>query len=146
MRRPPNGAQKKENAVPAPEQGEGEVAEMLKITNRAKRMTTARGEPGEPYAQRRPAIRRLKCGRFSSGPPHEETRRYCSQDIANRIKARAKAQGKSIGWLLSSCGLGKNTVSKIRQGKDILTLNFAKIADALGCSVEYLLGRTDDEP
>ena len=105
MRRPPNGAQKKENAVPAPEQGEGEVAEMLKITNRAKRMTTARGEPGEPYAQR-----------------------------------------KSIGWLLSSCGLGKNTVSKIRQGKDILTLNFAKIADALGCSVDYLLGRTDDEP
>ena len=41
---------------------------------------------------------------------------------------------------------GKNTVSKIRQGKDILTLNFAKIADALGCSVDYLLGRTDDEP
>ena len=68
---------------------------------------------------------------------------YNSQDIANRIKSRAKQQGKSLGGLLSSCGLGINTISKISKGTDILTLNFAKIADYLDCSVDYLLGRTD---
>lgn len=69
---------------------------------------------------------------------------YNSQDIANRIKLRAKNQGCSISSVLSACELGKNTVSKINQGTDILTLNFAKIADYLGCSVDYLLGRTDN--
>lgn len=39
---------KKRTPSRAPEQGEGEVAEMLKITNRAKRMTTGAGEPGDP--------------------------------------------------------------------------------------------------
>lgn len=49
-----------------------------------------------------------------------------------------------MGEVLSACGLGKNTVSKISNGADILTLNFAKIADELDCSVDYLLGRTDN--
>lgn len=68
---------------------------------------------------------------------------YNSQEIANRIKLRAKSRGYSISNVLSSCELGKNTVSKISQGTDILTLNFARIADYLDCSVDYLLGRTD---
>jgi len=69
---------------------------------------------------------------------------YDSQEIANRIKTRSKQKGKSLGEVLSSCGLGINTVSKISKGTDILTLNFAKIADYLDCSVDYLLGRTDN--
>lgn len=69
---------------------------------------------------------------------------YNSQEIANRIKMRAKEQNISLKEMLSSCGLGINTVSKIGKGTDILTLNFAKIADYLGCSVDYLLGRTDN--
>lgn len=69
---------------------------------------------------------------------------YDSQQIANRIKSRSKQQGKSLGEVLSACGLGINTVSKISKGTDILTLNFAKIADYLDCSVDYLLGRTDN--
>ena len=69
---------------------------------------------------------------------------YNSQEIATRIKARAKEQDRKIGEVLASCGLGKNTVSKIGTGTDILTLNFAKIADYLDCSVDYLLGRTDN--
>lgn len=68
---------------------------------------------------------------------------YNSQKIANRIRSTAKQQGKSLGEVLSNCELGKNTVSKIEKGNDILTLNFAKIADYLDCSVDYLLGRTD---
>ena len=69
---------------------------------------------------------------------------YNSQEIANRIKIRAKAQGKSIGEVLSACGLGINTISKMAKGTDILTQNFAKLADCLDCSVDYLLGRTDN--
>ncbi len=69
---------------------------------------------------------------------------YNSQEIAIRIKKYAKQKGVSMGELLSSCGLGINTVSKIAKGTDILTLNFAKIADYLDCSVDYLLGRTDN--
>lgn len=69
---------------------------------------------------------------------------YNSQEIASRIKSIAKSQGKPLGEVLSSCGLGKNTISKISNGTDILTLNFAKIADSLNCSIDYLLGRTDN--
>lgn len=68
---------------------------------------------------------------------------YDSQQIAERIKERAAQRGKTLKQLMADCGLGVNTVSKIRCGSDILTLNFAKIADELDCSVDYLLGRTD---
>lgn len=68
---------------------------------------------------------------------------YNSQDIATRIKLRAKQQGKTLGEVLVACELGINTVSKISKGTDILTLNFAKIADQLDCSIDYLLGRTE---
>jgi len=69
---------------------------------------------------------------------------YDSQEIAKRIKARAKEMKIPLGEVLAACGLGINTVNKISRGTDILTLNFAKIADYLDCSVDYLLGRTDD--
>lgn len=68
---------------------------------------------------------------------------YDSQEIAKRIKSRCKQRGISLGDMLASCELGINTVSKISKGTDILALNFAKIADYLDCSVDYLLGRTD---
>lgn len=66
---------------------------------------------------------------------------YNSQEIANRIKLLSKQQGKSLSEVLTACNLGVNTVAKINKGADILTLNFAKIADYLDCSVDYLLGR-----
>ena len=69
---------------------------------------------------------------------------YDSQKIAARIKFRAKQKGIKIGAMLMDCGLGINTVSKMGRGTDILTQNFAKIADYLDCSVDYLLGRTDN--
>lgn len=69
---------------------------------------------------------------------------YNSQEIADRIKERAKEQGISVTQLLERCELGKNTISKIAKGTDILTLNFAKIADVLECSTDYLLCRTDN--
>ena len=68
---------------------------------------------------------------------------YNSQEIVKRIKLRANEKKISINQLLLNCKLGKNTIVKIASGKDILTKNFAKIADYLDCSVDYLLGRTD---
>ena len=69
---------------------------------------------------------------------------YDSEKIAERIKNMAKEQKKPLGEVLTACGLGVNTISKMRKGTDILTLNFAKIADYLHTSVDYLLCRTDD--
>ena len=68
---------------------------------------------------------------------------YDSKMIAKRIRTVIKQQGKTSSQILAVCKLGKNTISKIENGTDILTLNFAKIADSLNCSVDYLLGRTD---
>ena len=68
---------------------------------------------------------------------------YNSTEVAERIKRTAKERGISMGALLSGCELGINTISKMAKGTDILTQNFARIADYLDCSVDYLLGRTD---
>ena len=68
---------------------------------------------------------------------------YNPQEIAARIKSTAAMKDVSLKSLLTDCGLGINTVSKIAAGTDILTLNFVKIADYLNVSVDYLLGRTD---
>lgn len=68
---------------------------------------------------------------------------YNPQEIAARIKNTASGKGIALKTLLSECGLGINTVSKIAAGTDILTLNFVKIADRLDVSVDFLLGRTD---
>lgn len=68
---------------------------------------------------------------------------YNSQSIAERIKSTAKRQKKSLGSVLAVCGLGINTISELSKGKQISYINFAKIADELNCSVDYLLGRTD---
>ena len=67
---------------------------------------------------------------------------YIPKEIAMRIKEQAK--GKiSIKTLLDNCNLGVNTISELSKGKQISYISFAKIADELNCSVDYLLGRTD---
>jgi DNA-binding Xre family transcriptional regulator len=68
---------------------------------------------------------------------------YNSQIIAENIKDMAKKKKLTMGNLLSSCGLGVNTIYKMSKGTDILVQNFAKIADTLECSIDYLLGRTE---
>ena len=69
---------------------------------------------------------------------------YNSTNIAKRIKLIAKKNGISIGKMLSSCNLGINTISHMRQGTMPKSDTLAKIADILNCSVDYLLGRTND--
>lgn len=69
---------------------------------------------------------------------------YKSSDIADRIKFKVREKNILMKDMLKACELGINTVSKLADGKDIYSKNLAKIADYLNCSVDYILGRTDD--
>ena len=66
---------------------------------------------------------------------------YNPQLFSDNIKLCAKNNGTNIKALLSDCELGKNTVGKIASGTDIGIQTVVKIADYLGVSVDYLLGR-----
>ena len=69
---------------------------------------------------------------------------YDSHNIATSIKAPAKEKNIIIKQMLSDCELGSNTMSAMYHGKSIASDSLAKIADYLDCSVDYLLGRTDN--
>lgn len=68
---------------------------------------------------------------------------YISANVAERIKSRAKEQEVSVKKLLEDVGLGFNTMSNMKSSMPKAD-NLAKIADYLDCSVDYLLGRTDN--
>lgn len=68
-----------------------------------------------------------------------------SQNIAKRIKIVAKERKTPLKVMLYECDLGINTISDLSKGKQISYANFAKIADYLDCSVDYLLGRTNQK-
>ena len=69
---------------------------------------------------------------------------YNSPKVANNIKRYAKTKSISLKSILLECGLGSNTFSHMLHGKAIAFDSLAKIADYLDCSVDYLLGRTDN--
>lgn len=68
---------------------------------------------------------------------------YNSNNVAEIIKATAKSKNITIKKLLADTGLGKNTMSNMKTSMPTSD-NLAKIADYLNCSVDYLLGRTND--
>lgn len=68
-----------------------------------------------------------------------------SQEIANIIKTLAKSKKIAIGKMLSDCALSVNTLSSMQSGGYYPRLEaIARIADYLDCSIDYLLGRTDN--
>jgi len=69
---------------------------------------------------------------------------YNSHDLAISIKSIAKEKKVVIKNMLESCELSSNTMSSLYHGKSIAFDSVAKIADYLGVSVDYLLGRTDE--
>lgn len=70
---------------------------------------------------------------------------YISANIAKRIKEFAKSKNITISDMLVACELSKNTLSSMLSGGSTpKSENLAKIADCLDCSVDYLLGRTDN--
>ena len=68
---------------------------------------------------------------------------YQSADVATRIKSVAKSKGITVKKLLEDVGMGFNAMSNMRTSIPKAD-NLAKIADYLDCSVDYLLGRTDN--
>lgn len=68
---------------------------------------------------------------------------YDTQIIANRIKKTAKLRNAKIKDMLNQLDLGVNLISQFAKGQVMSSINLAKIADYLNCSVDYLLCRTD---
>ena len=70
---------------------------------------------------------------------------FTSSQVAERIKATAHMRGILVKSLLTSCGLSKNALSTMKAGGYFPRIEaIAAMADELDCSVDYLLGRTDD--
>ena len=69
---------------------------------------------------------------------------YKSLNIADMIKARAKEKKVALKDMLVDLELGSNTMSNMRHDRMIAADSLARIADYLDCSVDYLLGRTDN--
>ncbi len=67
-----------------------------------------------------------------------------AQILKGRIKSQCENQGKSITAMLSELSLGVNAINQINEKKGMGSFVLANIADYLGCSVDYLLGRTDE--
>lgn len=69
---------------------------------------------------------------------------YSSDVLVSRIKSEAKLQKIKLRELLESCDLGINALSQLSDKKGLSSVSLARIADYLDCSVDYLLGRTDN--
>ena len=65
-------------------------------------------------------------------------------EVSKKIKSLAKAKGILVKDMLNDCDLGINAISEMSKGKSISAVSLAKIADHLDCTVDYLLGRTND--
>lgn len=69
---------------------------------------------------------------------------YEPTKIAETIKQMAKLKNIQLKDMLKSLSLNKNTLSNMYNGSMLKGDSLAKIADYLDCSVDYLLGRTDN--
>ena len=65
--------------------------------------------------------------------------------LSNRIKERCKVRKLAIKTLLEMCEMNRNTIYDLeKKGSFPSGDKLARIADYLDCSVDYLLGRTDN--
>ena len=69
---------------------------------------------------------------------------YDTQKIAERIKMRLRKKRIHMKDMLSDLDMGINAISEFAKGKQMSCIALARIADYLDCSVDYLLGRTDN--
>ena len=69
---------------------------------------------------------------------------YNALETKNRIKELCKSRKISMEALLAECELGINAIGQINDKKGMASYSLARIADYLDCSVDYLLGRTDN--
>ena len=71
-------------------------------------------------------------------------REYQSGFVAARIKGILKSKKVSASKMLMDLGMNKNALYTMQDGYLPRLDSIAKIADYLDCSVDYLLGRTDN--
>lgn len=65
--------------------------------------------------------------------------------IASRIKSSCKEQGLTISAMIEKCGLTKSFIYDLEKRSTSPSCDkLSRIADCLGCSVDYLLGRTNN--
>ena len=69
---------------------------------------------------------------------------YTAQTTIERIQSIIKTRGLVQKDVLSDCGLNENTLKRMTDVRGMASFSLAKIADYLGVSVDYLLGRTND--
>lgn len=64
---------------------------------------------------------------------------------SQRIKTLCKEKKVTIKALLEATNINRNFIYDLEKGGQIPSADkFERIADYLGCSVDYLLGRTDN--
>lgn len=69
---------------------------------------------------------------------------YNAQSTIERVQNTIKKKGDTQKRVLEACGLNENTLKRMTDKNGIASFSLAKIADELDCSVDYLLGRTDN--
>lgn len=69
---------------------------------------------------------------------------YSAQTTILRVQKEIKRKGDTQKAVLMECGLSENALKQMTDKQGIASFNLGKIADYLDCSVDYLLGRTDD--
>ena len=69
---------------------------------------------------------------------------YNAQETISRVQMEIKKKGYVQKTVLSECGLSENTLKQMTDKQGMASFGLARIADYLDCSVDYLLGRTDN--
>lgn len=69
---------------------------------------------------------------------------YNAQKTIERVQFEVKCKKETQKHVLEECGLNENTLKKMTDKNGIASFSLARIADYLDCSVDYLLGRTDN--
>lgn len=69
---------------------------------------------------------------------------YSAELTISRVQSEIKSKKLVQKIVLEECGVSENTLKKMTDKRGISSFSLAKIADCLECSVDYLLGRTDN--
>lgn len=69
---------------------------------------------------------------------------YSSKTVNEKITEMLKIKGISKKIMLAACDANENVLNQMSDKKGISSFTLAKIADELNCSVDYLLGRSEN--
>lgn len=69
---------------------------------------------------------------------------YSAKTTVERIQGIIRSKKLIQKSVLKNCGISENTLNQMTDNKGISSFYLAKISDELDCSVDYLLGRTDN--